>query len=135
MENIFSKNPRPFYVAFRNKDLDNVPLDSIWLPVKARPEESDCQDILPAEIPIIAPHELTKYLLDTGMLKFDVDKTRQYWSHLLSRKISWVAGSGFETADAAVWWEPFALYADEAEYTVSKQKILMIFCSHFFYSV
>ena len=103
--------------------------------MKARPEESDCKDILPAEIPIIAPHELTRYLLDNGMVKFDAEQTRQYWSHLLSRKISWVTGSGFETADAAASWEPFALYADEAEYTVSKQKILMIFCSCSFESV
>ena len=27
-------------------------------------------------------------------------------------------------------WEPYALYGDEAEYTVSKEKILVIFISY-----
>ena len=82
------------------------------------------------DIPIIPPHELTAYFMYTGHLRVDASKARQHWDHLRARGVAWMAGFLFQSSDEAAKFQPFAIYADEAEYTVSKEKILMVFCSH-----
>ena len=112
-----------------SKELDNVPFHSVRLNVKPRPEESS-EDELPMDIPILPPHELTEYLLSAGHLTLDASKARQHWDHVRAQGVPWMAGSIFQSSDEAAKFQPFAVYADEAEYTVSKEKILMVFCSH-----
>ena len=96
--------------------------------MKVRPEKS-CTDEGPMDLPIIPPHELTAHLLQAGHITFDAAKARKHWDHLRAQQVSWMTGPVFQSSDEAAKFEPFAIYADEAEYTVSKEKILMVFCS------
>ena len=97
-------------------------MDSITITVKERPEKG-CQETRDMVLPVIPPHELTSYLMGKGLVKFDAAKAQQHWDHLRENNVAWM--EGFVDTN----FEPVALYADEAEYTVSKEKILMVFCS------
>ena len=79
-------------------------------------------------IPIVPPHELTTYLLGKGYIKFDASKARRHWDHLREHRVPWMTGAAAQSSEESTF-EPLALYADGAEYTVSKEKILVVFCS------
>ena len=78
------------------------------------------------KVPIIPPHLLSAWLLQAGFLKFDEGATAQFWQHHIQQKTPWMKG---HTLESAMAFEPFAFYGDKAEYTVSKEKILIIFLS------
>ena len=75
------------------------------------------------ELPIFPPHLLAAWLLETRRLSFDADAARRFWQQHRTQKTPWMEGQDFEFEQC----EPFAIYGDEAEYTVSKEKILVIF--------
>ena len=73
------------------------------------------------EMPIIPPHLFTAFLVSQGRLQFTAAKTRAFWHR---RQATPLAMQGLPCGNALV--EPFGIYSDEAEYTVSKEKILVI---------
>ena len=104
------------------KDSAALPLDQIQLCLKAQPSKT-IQEETTMMMPIIPPHLLTTFLVSKGRLKFTAAKTRQFWDHH-RRQSTPLAMQGLPAGNALV--EPFGLYSDEAEYTVSKEKILVI---------
>ena len=98
-----------------------MPLDKIRLPVKARPDKQ-CTERINLDIPILAPHLLTAWLLETKRIQFDPEAARQFWSHHRDQKTPWMSGQTFNHESC----EPFALWADEAEYTITKEKIFVL---------
>ena len=103
-------------------------MQNISIRVKTRPEKG-CTDESDMELPILPPHLLTKWLLDMGLLSFDEDEARRYWNHFRERKAPWMTMHPFQDPDASAKYQPFAMYGDEAEYTLTKEKILIIFAS------
>ena len=106
-------------------------MDSILLNVKVRPDKK-CQEMAYKSMPIIAPHLLVRWLLDMGLLKFDRDAANQFWAHHRAQGVAWMEAPDFDTSMQTWWFEPFALYGDEAEYTLSKEKIFILFASPLF---
>ena len=106
------------------KDSGTLPLDVIRLNVKPRPEESSEEQIT-MEMPIVLPHLLAGWLLQKHRLSFSASKRLEFWQH--HRRQATPLGTGLQCSGSLV--EPIGLYSDEAEYTVSKEKILVIMCS------
>ena len=79
------------------------------------------------ELPIVPPHLLTAFLMSTGRLKLNAAKTRAFWRHHAERSTPLMIG--FDPFEGNHLVEPLGLYSDEAEYTVSKEKILVVLCS------
>ena len=98
-----------------------MPLDKIRLPVKARPDKS-CTDCIEVNIPILAPHLLTAWLLETKRIQFDGQAAKQFWSHHRDQQTPWMLRQSFNEESC----QPFGLWADEAEYTISKEKIFVL---------
>ena len=104
-------------------------MDTLRLSVKLRPEK-DCADETLMTIPVVAPHRLTRWLLDQHKIRFCQASARRFWDHHRAHGVPWMQTCGFQNADFAATFQPFALYGDEAEYTITKEKILVIFVSH-----
>ena len=103
------------------KDLATLPIDFIALPLKDAANKEVMQ-----KVPILPPHLLSNWLLQAGLLTFDQRATAQFWQHHIRQRTPWMEGY---TLDSAMAFEPYALYGDKADYTVSKEKILIIFLS------
>ena len=113
------------YPELTCKDSAALPVDKIQLRLKAQPAKTVEEEIT-IDMPIIPPHLLTTFLVSRGRLRFTAAKTLEFWDH--HRRLSTpLAMQGLPADNTLV--EPFALYSDEAEYTVSKEKILVILCS------
>ena len=72
---------------------------------------------------IVPPHLLTCWLLRAGRLRLDAGKCEEYWRHVQKVKMSWMINPGQPCRELAHHTEPVSLYADEAEYSVSKEKL------------
>ena len=117
-------------VAFcHHKDFGNLPIDKITLPVLPPPEDGGIEQSVTMELPILPPHLLTVWLLKSKRLAFSAEAAAQFWDHHRARNSPWMKGPTFQCPKASAEYEPFAIYGDECEYTISKQKILVIFGS------
>ena len=98
-----------------------------WTPllVKSRPQESSNEEFW-MDMPIIPPHLLTAFMLQKQRIEFDASKSLEFWRHH-SHRASPLLTAGDPCPNGLV--EPFGLYSDEAEYSVSKEKFLLILCS------
>ena len=111
------------FVAHQDvQDLATLPIDFISLPLKGKAND----EVTMQQVPIIPPHLLSAWLLQAGFLAFDEAATAQFWQHHIRQRTPWMEG---QTLDTAMAFEPYGLYGDKAEYTVSKEKILIIFLS------
>ncbi|CAE7720352.1 ppk25, partial [Symbiodinium sp. CCMP2456] len=83
--------------------------------------------IAPTPVPIIAPHELVSWLLRAGKLLLHDGDARTFWQHHAA-----VGSAGVHKCKNfkdGFTVHPISLYGDEAEYTQTKQKILVIYIS------
>ena len=103
-----------------------LPMDRISLRVLARPEPN-CKDEEMQDFPILPPHLLTCWLLERRLVDFDPGRAAAFWRHHAAQRSPWLS-AGF-CVEAGHQFEPYGLYGDEAEYTVSKEKVLAIFLS------
>ena len=102
-----------------------LPVDSISLVVRARPDPKDKSDqTTEMSFPIIAPHLLVHYLLREKQITVDRAACEGFWRHFQERGAPWM--EGFDSTN----FVPLALYGDEAEYTITKEKILVLFISN-----
>ena len=108
------------------KDLGLLPVDAIRMHVLARPEENK-EDKTFMDLPIVPPHLLLVWLLRINAVRFNPEKAQEFWSHHRSCGTAWMQGRPADQGSAT--WEPWALYGDKAEYTITKEKILVVFCS------
>ena len=100
-------------------------MDSIRLMVRARPDPKDkCKETIEMSFPIIAPHLLAHYLLLESKITIDRAACERFWLHFQERKAPWM--EGFDATN----FVPLALYGDEAEYTNTKEKILVLYISN-----
>ena len=108
-----------------------VPLDTVPIPIKAKPQEKGCLEEKMLDLPIVPPHLLTLWLLQKNLLRFQSSKAKIFWEHHLRCKMPWMAGLASEHPELAsgAHFQPVGLYADEAEYTVSKEKITVLYLS------
>ena len=97
-------------------------MDFISLPLKGKAND----EVIMQNVPILPPHLLAAWLLQAGFLKFEEAATAQFWQHHMRQRTPWMEG---HTLESAMAFEPYSLYGDKAEYTVSKEKILIIFMS------
>ena len=104
------------------------PMDHVTLKVRVRPEK-ECNELVDMKLPIIAPHLLTCWMLEQGCLSCDPDSAQRWWSHHRRQKFPWMHTPGFHSEDQTANFQPFALYGDEAEYSLTKENIFVIFAS------
>ena len=81
------------------------------------------------DMPIVAPHELLQWLVNEKFVALDDVAAKRFWSHHEEVCTPWLWKALFKKDGFTV--HPVALYGDEAEYTQTKQKILMVFLSPF----
>ena len=104
-------------------------LDSITLPLKASIDDEPSERN--QSVPVLAPHTLTVWLLQAGLLKFDAERAMEFWRHHRAVGMPWIReDEDFSTDLKSSRFEPAALYGDEAEYTNTKEKVFMLFLSH-----
>ena len=104
----------------------DLPLDSIKLKVRARPDPKTRSDeTTEMSFPILAPHLLTRHLLQRGKISIDRAAAERFWLHWKQVKAPFM--EGFDSTD----FVPLAIYGDEAEYTITKEKILVFYISNF----
>ena len=108
------------------KDLGLLPVDTIRIPVLARPEVNKADKTF-MDIPIIPPHLLLVWLQRRGTVRFSPEKAEEFWTHHRNQGAPFMVGRPADQGSAA--WEPWALYGDKAEYTITKEKLLVLFCS------
>ena len=108
------------------EDSGTLPMDTISLLVKPRPEESSNEECF-RDFPIVPPHLLAAFLLQKQRINFDSSKSLEFWRHH-SRQATPLT-RGIDPLDLSGLVEPFGLYSDEAEYSVSKEKFWLILCS------
>ena len=113
------------------KDLGLLPVDTIRIPVLARPEQNKA-DTTFMDMPIIPPHLLVVWLQGRGMLNFSPQKAQELWTHHRKQGAAFMLGRAGDQGSAS--WEPWALYDDKAEYTITKEKLLVLFCSPWHFS-
>ena len=75
--------------------------------------------------PVIAPHLLTHYLLREKKITICRAACDRFWLHFKSKNVPWM--QGFDSKD----FVPLALYGDEAEYSITKEQILVLYISSF----
>ena len=97
-------------------------MDKLRLPVKARVGTTS-EEKLEMDLPVVPPHLLAAWLLETGRISLNADSARRFWTQHRERQTPWMEGQDFVFEQC----QPFAIYGDEAEYTVTKEKILVIF--------
>ena len=101
-------------------------MDSIKLTVRARPDPKEQNtETVEMSFPVISPHLLAHYLLRNNRISIDQAACDRFWQHFQSRGVPWMQG-----------WDPtnfvpLALYGDEAEYSITKEKILVLYISNF----
>ena len=101
-------------------------MDSIKLTVRARPDPKlKSQETIDMTFPILAPHLLTHWLLGKGKISIDRVASESFWMHFKKQKAPWM--EGFDSTN----FVPLAIYGDEAEYTITKEKILALYISNF----
>ena len=103
-----------------------LPVDTIRIPVLARPEQNK-DDKTYMDMPIIPPHLLVVWLLRRAAVSFSPDKAQEFWDHHRRQGTAFMLGRAGDEGSAS--WEPWALYGDKAEYTITKEKLLVLFCS------
>eukprot|EP00439_Symbiodinium_sp_Y106_P030684 s922_g3.t1 len=99
-------------------------MDSVTISVRAR-ADPQCSDVVPFEVPIFAPHRLTAWLVRTGRLQMDRAASQQFSRHFTEQRAPWMEDSCYTATN----YYPYGLYGDDAEYTVTKEKLLVIFMS------
>ena len=112
----------PLEFALSEDTNGSPPIDTIRLMVKSRVTK-DCQEKLEMQFPILAPHVLADWLLQSGRLSLDAESARRYWMQHRERETPFMLGQNFVFERCF----PFAIYGDAAEYTATGQKILVIF--------
>ena len=108
-------------------------MDTVAIPMKAKPQDPDSTDEKIATVSIVPPHELTGWLLANGLVRFDAAKACEFWEHHQQQNVPWMSGPTVQHPELSRHYQPIALYADEAEYTASKEKITILFLSHLHY--
>ena len=78
-------------------------------------------------MPILAPHEVLQWLVNDKFVIMSDSAAQQFWRHHREVGTPWLGKAMIEKDGYTV--HPVALYGDEAEYTQTKQKILMVFMS------
>lgn len=102
------------------------PVDRIKLTVRARPDpKNKCDETTSMYFPVIAPHLLTHYLLRTKKITVDRPACERFWLHFQTVKAPWM--EGFDPKG----FVPLAIYGDEAEYSITKEQILVLYISSF----
>ena len=79
------------------------------------------------DMPILAPHELLQWLLYEKHVILDDSAAKRFWDHHEEVATPWLMKALVQKDGYTV--HPVSLYGDEAEYTQTKQKILMVFLS------
>ena len=102
-------------------------MDCLPIPVKAKPQDPQNTQEKIEQLSIVPPHLLTKWLMDKGYIRFQEAKAREYWRHLRDFQLPWMMGPAHQHPELSSHFQPVALYADEAEYTASKEKITILF--------
>ena len=105
-------------------------MDTVAIPIKAKPQDPECLDEKMADLCIVAPHELTGWLLQNHLVRFDSAKALEFWRHHRRMQAPWMSGPEIQHPELSRHYQPVSLYADEAEYTASKEKITILFLSH-----
>ena len=110
----------------RNRPLMKVPhLHQLKIDLKNNAGDQ----YVPTAVPIIAPHELVPWLIRNKLLVLDDNAATKFWEHH-----SAVASGGVSKCrnfKDGFTVHPMCIYGDEAEYTQTKQKILVIYLSDF----
>ena len=99
-------------------------LQSIKIPMKS-PDPGGGE--ISCDMPIVAPHELLQWLLKERYVVLDDSAAERFWRHHEEVATPWLGK--VPTKKDGYMVHPVALYGDEAEYTQTKQKILMVFLS------
>ena len=99
-------------------------LHSIKLPL--RDAESDHQTVF-EDLPIYCPHEVISWLLAEKLISLNDAAAERFWAHHREVQTPWLR-KGLTVKDGCTV-HPISIYGDEAEYTQTKQKILVIYIS------
>ena len=104
-------------------------MDQIPVPMKAKPQDPQNTEEKIEQLSIVPPHLLTKWLLDQSHIQFQEAKAKEYWQHARKFQLPGMMGPLHKHPElsASNHFEPVGLYADEAEYTASKEKITILF--------
>ena len=104
-------------------------MERIPIPIKAKPHDRANTEEKIEQLSIVPPHLLTKWLMDNGFIRFREAKAHEYWQHLRDHRVPWMLGNPEEHPELSRMqhFQPVALYADEAEYTASKEKITILY--------
>ncbi|CAE7197038.1 unnamed protein product [Symbiodinium sp. KB8] len=84
-------------------------------------------NVVPTAVPIIAPHELVPWLLSNQLLVLDDTAATKFWEH--HSTVATPGVSNCRNFKDGFTVHPVCVYGDEAEYTQTKQKILVIYIS------
>ena len=108
-------------------------MDYIRLPLKAKAESGNNE--IYENVPVVPPHLITCWLLEAGLLSFDTGAATRFFRHQLEvAAMPWIVGdpdfSNLHSKEASTMFQPVSLYGDEAEYTNTKEKVLIIFISY-----
>ena len=101
-------------------------MHNIKLPMKPPDSSAERGEIL-RDVPIMAPHEVLQWLVNDKFVIMSDIAAQNFWSHHQAAGTPWL-GKAMTSKDGYTV-HPISLYGDEAEYTQTKQKILMIFIS------
>ncbi|CAE7819615.1 ppk25, partial [Symbiodinium necroappetens] len=85
-------------------------------------------NVVPTAVPIIAPHELVPWLLSNQLLVLDDTAATKFWEH--HSTVATPGVSNCRNFKDGFTVHPVCVYGDEAEYTQTKQKILVIYISY-----
>ena len=102
-------------------------MDTVSIPVKAKPHDPENKEVKNMDLAIVPPHLLTVWLLGNRTVAFNPTPASAYWRHMRERGVPWMSGPDHEHPELSHHFQPVALYADEAEYTVSKEKITILY--------
>ena len=103
-------------------------IHSIKIPVKASDSSVDSGEVT-CDVPILAPHEVLQWLTNDKYVIMNDPAAERFWAHHQSAGTPWLGKAKIRKDGYTV--HPVSLYGDEAEYTQTKEKILMVFISYF----
>ena len=105
-------------------------MNTVSLPLKISDKTSHEVTTGFVDMPIIAPHILTSWLIASGLLSFSESKAAEFWDHWRAVDAPWMRHRDFADKARARTFQPFGLYGDEVEYTESKEKLLLVFANY-----
>ena len=97
------------------------------IPVKAKPHDPESKEVKFIDLAIVPPHLLTAWLMSNRTVIFNRTKSYEYWQHMRRQGVPWMSGPDHDHPELSNHFQPVGLYADEAEYTVSKEKITILY--------